>query len=107
MPHRLKKHAACLQVLATAKPKMLKAIIQNADQQLIHCLCECAHNLLKGNVPLTPAQNTRLKRYKTQLRELVQKKKANKKKILQTGGFVAALLAPIAASILGPLLFGK
>ena len=79
---------------------MLKAIIQNADQPLIHCLCECAHNLLKGNVPLTPAQNTRLKRYKTHQRELVQKKKANKKKILQTGGFIPAQLAPIAAAVL-------
>lgn len=104
MPHRLKKHAACLQMLATAKPKMAKAIIENADKALVHCLCECAFNVLKGNVPLTKAQKGKLQRYKQQLRDLVYKKRANKKKILQRGGFLPALLAPIAASVIGPVL---
>ena len=107
MSQRLKKHAACLHMLATANPTMRNAVLKNADQPLIHCLCECAHNVLKGNVPLTPAQKTKLKRYSQHLRDLVDKKKNNKKKILQTGGFLPALLAPIAASILGPLLFSR
>jgi hypothetical protein len=91
-------------MLATAKPKMVKAIINCADKDLVHCLCECAFNVLKGNVPLTNAQKVKLKRYKQHLRALVHKKRANKKKILQTGGFLPALLAPIAASVIGPVL---
>lgn len=104
MSHPLKKHAACLQMLSTAKPKMINAIIRNADAKLIHCLCECAHNVLKGNVRLTSAQKSKLKRYRQHLRNLAYKKKANKKKILQTGGFIPALLAPIAAAVLPSLL---
>ena len=43
----------CLHVLAHALPQMCKAIIRAADRELMTCLCECAQNILNGNVPLT------------------------------------------------------
>ena len=107
MSHRLKKHAACLHVLSIANNDMRKAMIKHADSDLVHCLCECAHNILKGNVPLTSGQLAKLKSYRQHLRNLVDKTKTNKKRILQTGGFLPALLAPIAASVLGGLLFSR
>jgi len=68
-------------------------------------MCECAKNLLKGNVPLSPAQLRTLRRHKQKLRQLAVKKTslAKKKKLVQSGGFLGALLTPII-SVLGNLL---
>ena len=102
MASKLKKYAHCLHTLASSKSPMCKAMIKNADSGLIKCLCECALNILKGNVPLTPGQKLKLKRHKTQLRQLAKRGQAigRKKVILQKGGFLPALLAPILGSIL-------
>ena len=102
----LKKNALLLRLLVNAKPKMCKAIIQAADHELITCLCECAQNILNGNVPLGKSHLKHLCRYRKDVRNLVKKRtsKNNKKKILQKGGFLPALLAPIAAEVLTKIL---
>lgn len=106
MTTRLKKQAPTLCMLCHAKPKMRKAVIEAADKELIHCLCECAFNILKGNVSFTQDQLKQVKRYKQHLRNLVDKKLSlkDKKALLQKGGFLPALLAPLAASVIAPLL---
>ena len=102
----LKKNALMLSLLAKSKPKMCKAIIQAADHELITCLCECAQNILNGNVPLCKCHLKHLQRYQKDVRHLVKKRtsKHRKKKILQRGGFLSALLAPIAADVLTKIL---
>ncbi len=112
MSARVRKHADTLSLLAKAKPSMCKAILKGADKDLVHCLCECAHNVLKGNVRLTSAQKTKLARYKQGLRAIAKKTTSQKKKknILQKGGFLPALLAPLLAPVIAPLaakVFGK
>ena len=112
MANRLKKHSDTLSVMSKANPKVNKVLIQNANKELVYCLCECAHNVLKGNVPLNPSQKRKLNRYKQGLRSLVKSKTSvlKKKKILQQGGFLPALLGPIlgiAGPIIGKLLGGK
>ena len=103
---RLRKHANVLKVLASANPKLKKAIIEGADSQLIKCLCDCANNILKGNVSMPNCQKTKLRRHKQSLRLLTQRQSlARKKKVLQTGGFLGTLLTPILG-ILGSLLGG-
>jgi len=59
----------------------------------------------KGNVPLTNAQMSKLRPRREDLRALSVKKTslANKRKIIQKGGFLSALLAP-AFSVLAALL---
>lgn len=106
MSERLKKHALMLKLLAQAKPVMCKAIIQAADRDLIICLCECAQNILNGNVPLSKCHLKRLQRYRSDVRKFARKRttKHTKKKILQRGGFLSALLAPIAAEVLTKIL---
>ena len=106
MSTRLKKNVLWLQILAKAKPGMAKAIIQAADKDLILCLCECAQNILNGNVPLTPCHLKHLQRHRKDVRILVKKRtsKLKKKKILQKGGFLPALLAPIAIQVLSKLI---
>ena len=106
MGEKLKKYAPYLKVLAITSPKMCKAMVQHADAHLLRCLCECAHNILKGNVPLSPPQKKRLARYKKSLRTLLSKKASvkTKKRTLQKGGFVPALLQPLLNSVLKHLL---
>jgi hypothetical protein len=102
---RLKKHANELVYLQKARPCIRNHLITKADRSLVDCLCECADNILKGNVPLTKLQKEKLKRNKAELRVLTKKSVSLKKKkaVLQKGGFLRSLLAPIA-SIVVPLL---
>lgn len=105
MSARVRKHADMLKVLAKAKPATCKAIMKTADKDLVHCLCECAHNILKGNVRLSSAQKAKLSRYKQDLRSISNKTTSQKRKqqVLQKGGFLPALLAPLLAPVIAPL----
>lgn len=87
---------------------MRKEILKNCNKYLLCCLCECARNVLKGNVPVTEAQKSKLGRFKKKLREFASKKTraAVKRKLVQTGGFIGALLTPVL-SFLGTLLAPK
>ena len=102
---RLKKHANELVYLQKARPCIRNHLITKADRSIVDCLCECADNILRGNVPLTKPQKEKLKRNKDGLRELTKKSVSFKKKkaILQKGGFLGSVLAPIA-SVVAPLL---
>ena len=87
----------------THNAKLRKAILEYADAELISALCECAHNILRG----TPQEKVRMRRYRTDLHSIVNKKTAvaRKRRILQQKGcFLPALLAPLASSVLLPLL---
>ena len=105
MSQRVKRNVMYLKVLAKAKPKMCKCIIEAADKDLVATLCECAQNILYGHVPLTPSQKTKLAWHKQHLRSLVKKNQSEKtkKKILQKGGFLGALLGPLAVSLIAPI----
>ena len=99
MSARVKRNLPLLKMLTTSKPAATKAIL--TDPVLIRAICECCHNVLKGNVPLTPRQKKRLARYKKKLRQLSDRKTSikRKRKILQTGG-----IAPLVAALLPAIL---
>lgn len=104
MTKKLRKHARALEALSKSSKNIQKSIISSAPKDLINTICECAHNLLKGNVKLTPDQYRKLKRYRTQLRELNKKRTPLKRKrsLLQQGGFLGAILTrvvPILANL--------
>ncbi len=105
MTKRLIKHATVLKLLQKSSPTVVRHIIRNADRKLLNTLCECSLNILKGNVALSKPQLNRLKKYKSALRNLVNRKTSLKKKkdILQTGGFLSALLTPLLG-VLGGIL---
>ena len=100
-PAKLRKYAKHLQCLKEAPPAMAKALIKSADSGLVNCLCEVGLNVLKGNVPTTPAQKRNLCRHKQALRSIVKKRLSltGKKRILQRGGFLPALLGPLAGTL--------
>jgi len=105
MSARVKKYRHHLRQLRDASPKIRKILVNNCHPEMLSCICECAVNVLRGHVPLNNAQKNKLRRHKRSLRLLTDKKVAakRKKRLLQTGGFLGALLTPIL-SLLGGLL---
>ncbi len=107
MSRRMKVHAPYLQVLAKGNATQRQGILNGASRELIFCLCECALNVLNGNVPLSSSQKKKLSKHKLRLRQLVKKNTSisKKKRLLkyQKGGWVSALLGPVLG-VLGSLL---
>lgn len=100
-------NAGVLRFLQKAKPQYRRAILKAADKTLVHCICECVHNTLKGTVPLTQSQRKRLAQHKKILRRLVKRGESvslKKKIINQRGGaFLPMILAPLITGVLGSL----
>jgi hypothetical protein len=63
-----------LQLLKSACPKLGKGIHSNCDKGLLNDIRECILNVLKGNTKLSDCSKRKLKKYKTRLRPLVQKR---------------------------------
>ena len=61
----------CICLLAKADHIFAKDIIIKGKHDLIHSLCECSVNILKGNVSLKKCQKSKLRRYRKDLRALV------------------------------------
>ena len=64
-------------------------------------------NILRGTVRLTPGEKVRLRKYKNKLRLIANRRLSiarKRREIQQTGGFLPALLAPLAATVFLPLL---
>ena len=103
----MRNYASVLRSIKRMSEKDRRRAIAKSDRNLIDCFCECALNVLKGNVPLSKVQLNKLRRQKQNLRQLTQKKLSlrKKKKILQKGGFLGTLLTPVL-SLLGGLFSG-
>lgn len=103
---RLCRNLDYLKVLCKTNKRQRESILHGADRDLILCLCECADNVLKGNVPLKETQHERLRNYKKPLRCMANKNvsvQTKKKLLVQEGGFLPLLLTPIL-SIAGSLI---
>lgn len=106
MSARLRRNATTLKQLRKASKQSRIKLIRDASKDTINCLCDCAYNVLKGNVPITTKQYASLKPYHKELK-LVSKKSTSlkkKKKTFQSGGFLLKLLLPLAKSVLGGIL---
>ena len=103
---RFKKHAEILRILAKAKPPVIRAIIKDSGTDLLYLLSECAVNILKGNVKLSKNNRIILKKQANRLRKLASKNTSinNRRKIIQQGGFIPALLGAILPAVLGGVL---
>ena len=80
------------------------AILKNCENDLIHIICDCVYNVVKGNVPgLTQDKVNKLGRHKTSLIKLTKKVpiKERRKILIQKGGgflsFLLSLVAPLIA----------
>ena len=98
MTRRLRANLDELKVLKKAKPKLRKSILRTAENDLITCLSECSHNVLNGNIQLTKKDKRALRKHRKVLRQLAKRKVPTAKRrniLVQKGGFLPALLAPI------------
>jgi len=104
---RLHRHFLLLKHLSKLSEQQKKNFIKTADKSLVQSICECCINILNGQVPLNASQRARLKRNKRNLRSLILSKTAigKKRKILQKGGFLSAILSA-ALPIVGSLIAG-
>lgn len=104
---RLSRYAALLRKLRRVSSKERGRILKKCcrDRDFVLCICEICHNILRGNVALTRSQKNDIRKRKKALRALVLKKTSldKKRKIVQKGGFLGAILAPIASLLTGLL----
>lgn len=108
MSNRLKKHSPVLYYLAKCKQPAANSIIQKAEPELIDCVSDICHNILKGNAKLSTTQKQKLSKYKQQIRKIANKTttRRQKRKLIQKGGFLGTILAPLLGGLIGPLIKG-
>ena len=109
MSSRLPANEAFLRLVGSksTSPKQRREVLRTASNEQVKSLCECAYNILKRNVPVTPAQLQDLRRHKKLMYMLADRSvpvDAKRRRIQQRGGFIVALLRPIASALLGALL---
>ena len=101
---RLKRNASTLKLLRGTKKSFQKAVLEKSKDDLVKCICDLSFNVLKGTAPISKQDKKRLSRHKSSLRKLIDRKLSlkNKRKVIQSGGFLLALLTA-TISILGCL----
>ena len=110
MSSRIKRNYNVLHVLNKASPKLRKAILENSNTDLVLALCEVISNVLSGAVKLRGPVKQKLKKHRSALRKVADKKvalKIKKQILAQKGGFLPALLAPalgLLATLIGNAL---
>lgn len=100
----LRKNAHMLLALFKGNHRIQRVVLKAADDSLVQSVCECALNVVKNdNVKVTPTQKRRLKRFMKELRKLTYSKtsKTQKRKIIQTGGFLPAVIGPLVGLLTG------
>jgi len=108
MSERVRKYLPVLKRIRRLGEKARREYVRKCDREFIECVSECAKNIIKGNVPLTDRQKATLRRKRYDLRSLSKTKTPlkTKRKILQSGGFLGAILPPVL-SVLGGLLLNS
>lgn len=97
-----------LQLLNKTKKK--SAFLKTCPNSVIKGVCECALNLLKGNIPINKRQKNKLIQHKRTLRRLGDKKVPLFKKrrlLIQKGEGFLSVLIPAAISVLSSLIHGS
>jgi len=97
MSRRVKKFLPVLRRIRKMGDKARRDYIKKCNREFIDCVSECAKNVIKGNVPMTGPQKANLRRRRKDVRALAIKKTSltKKRRILQKGGFLTALLPPV------------
>ena len=111
MTKRLKRNIELLKILKKCKNRRQRQVIlELANNDLVHCVCDCINNILKGNLQLSKKKREELKKFAPVFRQLAESKggvETKRKVLIQKGGFLPALLAPIiglAGGLIGELV---
>lgn len=98
-------HLSLLKSICVCKRKLRNGIIQNGNKNFIKSICECCHNLLKGNIKLPKEDLEKIRKYKAAIRKILKKSslKTKKKFLIQHGGFLQILI-PAAVSAISSII---
>ena len=104
---RIKRNFNYLKVLSCCNKKMRNAIIRSSSKDLVNSLCECVHNLLKGNIKLNEKEISNLTKYKNPMRKILNQISFKKKKklLVQNGGFLEILLPSVISGLASIISF--
>lgn len=91
-----------LKMLHKASPKLRRALLSDLPPELVQLLSECALNILKGTITLSKKHKDKLYRHRKSLHTLSKKSTpvAKKKKIIQKGGFLPAVLGGVLPALI-------
>lgn len=108
MIKRLKRHAKTLEFLAKCDKHTANTIIKAAKPDLLCCVSDICYNILQGKAKLSSSQKKQLAKYKSHIRKLADKSTTakTKKTLIQKGGFLGSILAPLLGGIISPLAKG-
>lgn len=101
---RVTTHTNFLKALHVLKPKFRKALLKSCNQEELHCICECIHNVLQGKITIPTKEKNKLEKYKHILRKLISKgtNRTRKNIIIQKGGaFLPIILGAVLSALLG------
>ena len=102
-----RKDPTVLTALYHFNKEQRKAVLQKADAKLVRRICECTLNVLIGNVPLSIDHKCRLRKQAKVLQKLASPDitlQRRKNIIVERGGFLPALLAPLIGTLLANLM---
>ena len=85
-----------------------KRIIDEGEMELVHCICDCVHNILQDNIPMNDEEKERLRPHRHCMRKLADEKTSDRerKRIIQDGRFLGSLI-PILVGLVGKLFTGQ
>lgn len=97
----INKNERLLRVLTESSTRMRKAIISNASKNFINTLLNCIKVVIKNYNKLSTTDLEAIKKHSKSVTKILTRKKTitDKKKILQQGGFLSAIL-PVLGNIL-------
>jgi len=98
-----------LKKLKRLSKKGRNKFFKECSKDCVMRICECIKNVLKGNVSLKSCHLKKLSRHRQSLRSLSAKSTtlAKRRKLLQKGGFLGALLPailPVITSLIGSFM---
>jgi hypothetical protein len=100
----MKRNFKFLQNLVKCGKGKRKCLINSASTDNINAISEAALNTLRGNIPLNKRQKSKLKKYKSKIRSLAKRRLSTKKRkllLVQEGGVLPVLLAPLLSILAG------
>ena len=82
MAHRVHVFSRELNAINDVKldKQKCKRIIDEGGMELVHCICDCVHNILQGNIPVSEDERELFKKHKEKLRKLVNKKTSDRER---------------------------
>ena len=103
---KVRDNFAYLSYLQSITPRRQKLLIKGADRPILEALSELCLNMIKKKVSLSASQIEKLRPYEEEIYQLSLKKHGleKRKKIVQSGGFLSALLGSVLPALISTVI---